>query len=62
MTIGLCVDVVDIGLANTFAVYKTMHPYVRTHRIATRTTRGGLCPNYLSSSCMTFLFTADDVM
>ena len=45
VTVGLCMDIVEIGLATHLRYIR--HAPVRTDRIATK---GGLRPNYVSST------------
>ncbi len=45
MTVGLCMDIVEIGLAvHLRYIRPCTRTYVRTDRIATRTTKGGGAP------------------
>ena len=46
MTVGLCMDIVEIGLATHLRYIYDHAPAIQTDRIATRTTKGGLRPNH----------------
>ncbi len=52
MTVGLCMDDVEIGLA---AHLRYIRPCTRTDRIVTRVTKGGLRPNHINKAIGTSL-------